>query len=156
MKIIVIKGTEITNIADPFPEGNPPEGPHPSGAYILYLNDLDGLSPKNFINQRYWDGTSLQTRTPPPSIFCKWIGTSWTVDEVDYLKWLRNERDARLFRSDWTQLPDAPLTSEQLQESLTYRQALRDITIPVLANPQSYMSMSDIIWPTPPSYINAT
>ena len=41
---------------------------------------------------------------------------------------IRQQRNALLVRSDWTQLPDAQLTSEQKAEWATYRQTLRDIT----------------------------
>lgn len=43
----------------------------------------------------------------------------------------RQQRNMLLVRSDWTQLPDAPLTTEQKAEWETYRQALRDITTQV-------------------------
>ena len=39
---------------------------------------------------------------------------------------MRHRRDAMLTASDWTQLPDAPLTEEQRAAWATYRQALRD------------------------------
>ena len=39
----------------------------------------------------------------------------------------RNERNLRLTFTDWTQLPDAPLTAEQKAAYATYRQALRDV-----------------------------
>jgi hypothetical protein len=37
------------------------------------------------------------------------------------------QRDALLYASDWTQIPNAPLTTQQVQEWATYRQELRDI-----------------------------
>ena len=40
---------------------------------------------------------------------------------------IRNERNLRLSYTDWTQLPDAPLTAEQKAAYAEYRQALRDI-----------------------------
>lgn len=40
---------------------------------------------------------------------------------------IRNERNLRLAYTDWTQLPDAPLTAEQKSAYAEYRQALRDI-----------------------------
>jgi hypothetical protein len=41
---------------------------------------------------------------------------------------IRKQRDDLLAKSDWTQLPDAPLTDEKRAEWSTYRQALRDIS----------------------------
>lgn len=49
-----------------------------------------------------------------------------------------------LEQSDWTQLPNNPLTAEQQAAWSTYRQALRDITAQ-LGYP------FDVIWPTPPT-----
>lgn len=40
---------------------------------------------------------------------------------------LIEKRNNRLAASDWTQMPDAPLSDIKKQEWATYRQALRDI-----------------------------
>ena len=40
---------------------------------------------------------------------------------------LREKRDRRLAGSDWTQMPDCPLSDEKKIEWANYRQALRDI-----------------------------
>ena len=48
-----------------------------------------------------------------------------------------------LYQSDWTQIPNNPLTSQQQQDWAAYRQALRDIP-----NQSGYPN--NVIWPTPP------
>jgi hypothetical protein len=53
---------------------------------------------------------------------------------------IRAQRDVLLAQSDWTQLPDVPLTTKEVWA--TYRQALRDIT----QQPDPH----NIIWLTPP------
>jgi len=55
---------------------------------------------------------------------------------------LRNKRDKLLQQSDWTQMPDSPLTEEKKQEWQTYRQALRDL-------PQT-IDINNIEFPTKP------
>jgi hypothetical protein len=58
----------------------------------------------------------------------------------------KKKRNAFLAQSDWTQLPDSPLTEKQKAEWATYRQALRDI-------PATYSdadSLDDIIFPVQP------
>lgn len=55
----------------------------------------------------------------------------------------RKRRDTLLRDSDWTQLPDVPMTVERRQQWEAYRQALRDITDQ--ADPAA------IVWPTPPT-----
>jgi len=45
-----------------------------------------------------------------------------------YIKNLRFDRNQLLKESDWTQMPDSPLTDAQKTEWQTYRQSLRDLT----------------------------
>ena len=55
-----------------------------------------------------------------------------------------SQRDKLLYASDWTQIPNNPLTAEQQTAWATYRQELRDITA------QSGYPFN-VIWPTPPT-----
>ena len=61
---------------------------------------------------------------------------------------LRNltRRHSLLKGSDWTQLPDSPLSSDKKTEYQTYRQALRDIT-----THSNWPKLEDSDWPTKPS-----
>ena len=62
------------------------------------------------------------------------------------LEYLRNIRDNLLKHSDWTQMPDAPLSDSKKAEWATYRQQLRDL-------PSSYTDDDDlnsIVFPTKP------
>jgi hypothetical protein len=43
---------------------------------------------------------------------------------LDTIRWIRN---AGLKNSDWTQLPDSPLSEDKKQEWAVYRQQLRDL-----------------------------
>ena len=54
---------------------------------------------------------------------------------------LREQRNALLTASDWTQLPDAPTTNAAAWKS--YRQALRDL-------PQRTVYPNAVQWPTAP------
>ena len=56
----------------------------------------------------------------------------------------RVRRDALLAASDWTQLPDAPLSEEARLVWATYRQALRDV-------PQQDGFPRTVSMPTPPT-----
>lgn len=68
----------------------------------------------------------------------------FTSLEVIYLSHIsRNGRNNRLSTSDWTQMPDSPLSVEQKAAWAAYRQALRDIT-----NQEGFPQ--SINWPTPP------
>lgn len=52
------------------------------------------------------------------------IGTDYDIKAGQ----IRQRRNNRLSATDWTQLPDAPLTQEQKAIYFTYRQQLRDVT----------------------------
>lgn len=53
------------------------------------------------------------------------------------------QRNNLLFSSDWTQIPNGPLTPEQVEAWAVYRQELRDV-------PQQPGYPVTIIWPTSP------
>jgi hypothetical protein len=57
---------------------------------------------------------------------------------------VRAERDGLLLVSDWTQVADAPLSSEKKTEWATYRQSLRDIT-----SQEGFPN--NVSWPTQPA-----
>ena len=62
------------------------------------------------------------------------IANQWQIVE--------QERNAKLYSCDWTQLVDAPLTEEQKTAWQAYRQALRDVT--------QQSDPFEIIWPEKP------
>lgn len=92
----------------------------------------------------------LLPSSPNPRYSYNIISNQWEdarTEEQKYLDSSRvvlSQRNAMLLASDWTQLPNNPLTSEQQAAWSTYRQALRDITT------QSGYPF-DVIWPTPPT-----
>lgn len=57
---------------------------------------------------------------------------------------IREERNAKLATSDWTQVLDVPEATRSAW--ITYRQALRDIT----AQPEFPALPMEIVWPSPP------
>ena len=67
---------------------------------------------------------------------------------------LRMWRDRLLAESDWTQMPDSPLTDSKKTEWSTYRQSLRDITKTYSTVPLTSKGLMDdekITWPSKPS-----
>jgi len=69
--------------------------------------------------------------------------TQEDFDKYD-LEIIRGERDGLLSGTDWTQVPDSPLTDAKKEEWKVYRQSLRDL-------PSSNPNMSTVNWPTQPS-----
>jgi len=80
------------------------------------------------------------------------VGTYKIIDgvaveqSIDIWQGARFERNTLLTESDWTQMPDSPLSSSKKTEWATYRQALRD-----LPSTSSASTYEDIVWPTEPS-----
>ena len=65
---------------------------------------------------------------------------------------LRNVRNKMLSDSDWTVMPDSPLSDSKQAEWKTYRQALRDMTKTSSPKTQGAMlDMSSVTFPTKPS-----
>jgi hypothetical protein len=67
--------------------------------------------------------------------------TATPISDVDAWTIVRRMRNSELAASDWTQLPDGPLSTAKKTEWSVYRQELRDIT--TQQNPR------EITWPTP-------
>jgi len=94
----------------------------------------------------YWDGSSWQPRTPFPSPYHVWQNAAWIFDSDRFFDKIRRLRNEKLTESDWTQLPDSPLSTDVKNTWAVYRQGLRDIT----DNLDGIESLDDVIWPTKP------
>jgi hypothetical protein len=104
-------------------------------------------------------GTAIETyifkdnawtiRSSRPGPFYIWTSTGWTKNTTDLFNSIISARNSKLFTSDWTQLPDAPLSAAKKAEWAAYRQALRDF--PDTLDLNSINSLSDVVWPTPPA-----
>jgi hypothetical protein len=81
--------------------------------------------------------------------YLAWVDLGNTSDPADVFveDWDnrgRILRDQKLLATDWTQLPDSPLTTGKKAEWATYRQELRDL-------PTTYIDYSTVVWPTEPN-----
>jgi len=115
---------------------------------LHYLSTISNIS--EFHITKYWNGTDWATRTAPPNIKATWNNGQWTWLEEDFLSLVRSQRDFMIAQTDWSILPDSPLSESQKTEARTYRQSLRDLTsetMPVSGN------LNDVSWPTVPSFL---
>jgi hypothetical protein len=68
----------------------------------------------------------------------------WILGDIDYVvQEIKIKRNKLLQESDWTQIPNNPLTIEKQQEWAVYRQLLRDIT-----KQPGYPA--NVVWPQQP------
>lgn len=66
------------------------------------------------------------------------IPTEWLAER------LRKHRNRYLAQSDWTQMPDSPLTDAKKQEWAEYRETLRDL-------PQTWTPAETVTFPDEPA-----
>ena len=104
-----------------------------------YDNETEGFLEGHYdaINYKIVDGVPiLRSENEKQSLISE--RDVYTVES------LRSERDKLLAASDWTQLPDSPLSDSKKAEWVTYRQQLRDL-------PANTPDPSSPNYPSPPS-----
>jgi len=104
---------------------------------------IDGLFDDSIY---YIENNEVVAIPPKPDKYSLFNFTTkqWVQQENLAIADVLPKRQKALYSSDWTQIPNGPLTSEQQSAWATYRQKLRDITA------QSGYPF-DVIWPTPPT-----
>jgi len=86
--------------------------------------------------------TSVKKPTKPDGFYTfDYSSKTWVPDVLQQWNFVKSERNQLLQSSDWTQLPDVPLSTKENWGA--YRQALRDITL----QPDPF----NITWPQPPN-----
>ena len=112
---------------------------HPDRGYWQTMGDPSGA-----IIEAYPGGT-IEVPLKPGSNY-EWQDGGWVYvppSDADLLASIRAKRDPLLAASDWTQMPDSPLSAEDKAAWAVYRRALRDITVAE--------DLSAVVWPDPPA-----
>jgi hypothetical protein len=105
-------------------------------------NVLEGLA--NYENQYIENNLIVNMPLRPNgAAYFDYDTKQWILDYPSQESLVKSQRDELLYKSDWTQIPNNPLTSEVQNEWAVYRQELRDVTS------QSGYPFN-VIWPTPP------
>ncbi|CAB5206973.1 Phage tail assembly chaperone protein [uncultured Caudovirales phage] len=135
--------------------------------YFLHFNSNGRIFAQDIDGSNYPDSMSLNIGTNPIDITKNFIQDNqvallpdkpndnnywefdyenkvWIGDAVIASSQALAKRLTLLEQSDWTQIPNNPLATEQQTAWATYRQELRDITA------QSGYPFN-VIWPTPPT-----
>lgn len=110
----------------------------------FYLSDMHaGLIPadaKEITREQHQE--LMAGQSAGKSIYAGANGSPELIDAIPpplTVEQIRARRDALLAASDWTQLPDSPLSKSKKSEWASYRQALRDM-----------MKSVDVEWPVAP------
>ena len=145
--IAYIKDQQIINLQTAY--GRLPEqGFQEDGSLILHL-DFPIENGFEFIKRNYFYDGKFHHREDAPNQYCRWDieSRNWIWDLEDLIKDIRMRRNGLLARTDWTQLPDSPLSTDMKNAWATYRQELRDLT-EVL---EGLESLEDVPWPDTPA-----
>ena len=126
-------------------------------SFIVYAQDgtilRTGTCPDSVLPSQAGDGEFVMEGTADDSL--QMIVNGVVVDKpappdseliVGVQDQIRSARTSMLSVSDWTQVPDAPLTNAQRNSWAVYRQALRDL-------PNQYQNETDfanVVFPNPP------
>lgn len=148
MNYILVQNGEIIGVPRPLPKN----WENISNFYLMDSSSLRqyGWYPYNFVeanieyNQVY-DGSNFVINEYEVTEYQKVRNkTQEEIEKEIESMWIsiRQTRNQLLFQSDWTQLPDSPLSVEKQTEWQSYRQQLRDVTIQV--------DPFNIQWPTEP------
>jgi len=116
------------------------------GNFVMY--DISSFGPSDtFMSTKYYSEGQWLDKPQRPSKFHDWTTSGWVFNSENFWIKVRYERDLLLRQSDWSQMPDVPLTETQKTEWQTYRQALRDVPL----NNSNVTSLDEVVWPTPPT-----
>lgn len=80
---------------------------------------------------------------PSPYALFDFNTKEWVLNSNLAVADVSKRRKQLLVSSDWTQLPNGPLTQQQQEAWAVYRQQLRDI-------PEQSGYPFNVVWPTPP------
>lgn len=101
----------------------------------------------SYNDTQFYIENSLPVQIPAqPNDFCVFDYTtkSWVQDSSLAISYNLQKRLDLLYLSDWTQIPNNPLTAEQQAAWATYRQELRDI-------PQQSGYPFNVVFPVAPT-----
>tara|TARA_R100000388_G_C7218092_1_gene147320 strand:+ start:124 stop:546 length:423 start_codon:yes stop_codon:yes gene_type:complete len=101
---------------------------------------------KGHIEKRDLSIVEITDITPFNTALTKWdeANTAATAPFVETEESVRAQRDLILAETDWTVLPDSPLSDAKIAEWKTYRQALRDL-------PANTTDWANATFPTEPT-----
>ena len=117
-----------------------------TGRILRCIKMNDEMLAVNLANNPHW--ASIDAEVKQPGRYCINLDTLAIEDlvvPVDIPAYIRQVRIHLLKGSDWTQMPDSPLSESKKAEWAVYRQALRDMPDTVTVN-----TVEEIVWPTRP------
>lgn len=130
-------GLHATNIED---------GQVENGYILLDVTERNDLHLMH--TERAYKNGSWIIRPPRPTVYYTWSNDleEWIFDTERFLFDIRVERDKLLKASDWTQMPDSPLSAASKESWAVYRQQLRDFPATITTE----TTLEELVWPESP------
>ena len=100
-----------------------------------------------FMETKYYKSGVWKDRERRTGEYYNWVEEAWVLDSTRLWKTIREDRDIRLWKSDWTQTSDSPLTDAKKAEWTEYRQALREVP----STNGGTTHTDQVVWPDMPS-----
>ena len=91
--------------------------------------------------------STWKSRDEKPGDYYNWKDEAWVLDSDALWVEIRENRNRRLYASDWTQLDDCKLSLTKKGEWTEYRQALREVP----KNNSDVTHADNVVWPDQPS-----
>jgi hypothetical protein len=131
------------------------EGLGPDGNFVVHVTSAnlpENCDDLGYFMDNYWYDTGEHKFVfvgLPCNSHATWsLEKGWWDWDPELVKVdIRKTRNALLNACDWTQQLDVPLSEAKLQEWVTYRQQLRDITKNIS---DDILSVNDVVWPVQP------
>ena len=104
-------------------------------------------NPVEYQQTKYYKDGAWKTREWKGDYYTWKSNETWEFNSAAFWEKVREDRTWKIFQTDWTQLPDSPLSDSKKAEWAEYRTALRDVP----SNNESATRLDDIVWPDKPS-----
>jgi len=117
-----------------------------SGRSIVHMTS-EVPNPVEYQQTKYYKDGAWKTREWKGDYYTWKSNETWEFNSTAFWEKVRADRDWTILRTDWTQLPDSPLSDSKKAEWAEYRTALRDVP----SNNESATRLDDIVWPDKPS-----
>ena len=124
MKVTIIKPDGLVSC-----DGTSVDGLSLSGlADDVWAVHWDTVTKKGELEKTDWSVHEITDFSPYDSAITEYGEKIKEAQELEFgIDQFRDLRNQALNSTDWTQLPDAPLSAEKVAEYKTYRQTLRDL-----------------------------
>jgi len=142
---LVAENGEVQHVVSAGADADYEEGSSYHGLMAVSVGtDADA---QEYMETKIYVNSAWQVRAARPDEWYDWNGGSWVFQADRFWAHIRQERDIRLYRSDWTQLSDVYFNVATKSAWASYRSALRDVPV----HNADATSVSDIVWPVQPT-----